>query len=461
MEPKEQKFESWKEYPERDREYVRYYPPTVGPLEPGNVWEKKEMGLYVHIPFCKSVCKYCPFNTYPWNQGNVERYLKALKKEITMVGNMSYMQDSTIAAVNFGGGTPTSLTTEQLLDILNCCKDHFNIHPAAEVTVEANPDTVNENKLNALLAWGVNRMSFGVQSFNNKYLEMVGRAHRAEQSITSLKLARSLGLKNLGIDLLYRIPGQTIADWEKELDMAIALKIDHISIFSLLLNPGTQLFQDHTAGKIPPQPNEDLEIAMYERAREKLTRAGYRHYIIYDFVLPGKECDYHSISWQVPQREYPGLGAGAMAYVHGYIYTNINALEEYIQTVNNGRLPISFGRQLTREDQISRAMTLGTKFLQVDKNKFKKQFGVEMETLYGDIIQQLEEYGLLENHPDAVTVTPKGMTYISNVNKAFYTPEHYRMPQPIGIQLQKKEGLFLSCLRRPETPFIKGVSGLP
>lgn len=437
MNDKEKKNNFWKEYPERDHEYVRYYPPTVGPLDPGDVWEKKQMGLYLHIPFCKCVCKYCPFNKYPREPVLAERYLQALKKEIKKIGAMPYIQDSSIVAVSFGGGTPTSLSTQELIDLLNYCKDNFNIRPAVEITIEANPDTVDEYKIKSLLNWGVNRINFGIQSFNDYYLELVGRGHRAKQSIASLKLARCQGVKNLGIDLLYRIPGQTISDWERELDTAIELKIDHISIFSLLLNPGTQLFKEHTSGRVPLQPDEELETELYERARRKLIGAGYHHYIIFDFVFPGKECNYHSISWQIPQREYIGLGAGANSYVHGCVYTNINSLDEYIRTVEQDRLPISFGRKLSKEDEISRALVLGIKFLEINKNIFKQQFGVEMENLYGDVIHRLEGWGLIVNAQDAIRLTPKGMCYISNVNKAFYTPEHYRIPQPIGLRFQE------------------------
>jgi len=447
MEKEKFEYKFWKEYPERDIEYVRYYPPTVGPLDAGKVWEKKEMGLYLQIPFCKSICKYCPFNKYPWVEDKVQRYLAALEKEIKMTAEKPYMKEGTILAVNLGGGTPTSLSTEQLIDILNCCKDYFSIAPSAEISVEANPETVDEAKLKALLAWGVNRISFGVQSFNDDFLHMIGRAHNAEHSTASIKLARGLGLENIGIDLLYRIPGQTMENWERELDRAIELKIDHISIFSLLLNPGTQLFKERSDSKIPPQPGEDIEIAMYEKAVQKLCSSGYNHYIVYDFALPGKECEYHSICWQVPQREYPGLGAGANSYIHGHLYTNINPLEQYIQQVENGHRPISFGRKLTKEDEISRALVLGTKFLRVGKKEFKQQFGIDMDSYFGPVIRRLQEWGLLEDRQDAIIITPKGKIYMSNVNKAFYAPEHKGKPQPIGVKLQKGENEFLHQLQ--------------
>ncbi len=447
MEKEKYQYVFWREYPQRDTEYVRYYPPTVGPIESDQVWRKQEMGVYLQIPFCRSICKYCPFNKYIWNEEKVARYLAALKKEIRMIGRQPHMQGGTVTALNFGGGTPTSLYTNQLIDVLNCCRDHFNISPAAEISVEANPETVDEQKLKALLDWGVNRISFGVQSFNDHFLQVIGRAHRAEQSGAAIRLARSLGLKNIGIDLLYRIPGQTLADWERELDQAVELAIDHISIFSLLLNPGTQLFKERLADRVAPQPVEQEEIAMYERAIEKLLPGGYRHYIVYDFALPGKECEYHQVCWQVPQREYPGLGAGANSYLRGYLYTNLNSLDDYIRTVESGHLPIAFGRELTREDEISRSLVLGTKFLEVGKRAFKEQFGVEMDDCFRDTLRQLEDWGLVTNGPDALRVTAKGKVYMSNINKAFYAREHKGKPQPIGVELQKGEGMFLNKLK--------------
>ena len=447
MNPKDSPYRFWREYPERDTEYVRYYPPTVGPIDAAGIWQKREMGVYVQIPFCKSICKYCPFNKYAWQAEKVQHYLTALKKEIALVGGQPYMQAGRVTALNFGGGTPTSLSTGQLIDLLNCCRDHFDLDPAAEISVEANPETVDEPKLEALLKWGVNRISFGVQSFDDRFLAVIGRAHRAEQSAAAIQLARSLGLENIGIDLLYRIPGQSMEDWQRELDRAMALAIDHISIFSLLLNPGTPLFKERQSAKIAPQPGEEVEIAMYERAVQKLSAGGYGHYIVYDFARPGKECEYHRICWQVPQREYPGLGAGANSYLNGYLYTNLNGLDDYIRAVEAGNLPTAFGRKLTKADEISRALVLGIKFLEVEKRAFERQFGISLDDYFGAALHKLQEWGLVSNEPEVLRVTARGKVYMSNVSKAFYAPEHVGKPQPIAVELQKGEGRYLNRLK--------------
>ncbi len=438
----------WREYPERDTEYVRYYPPLVELMGQEQVWRKKELGLYVQIPFCRSICKYCPFNKYLWQPELVSRYLAALKKEMAMVGSQPYVRDRRVTVVNFGGGTPSALDSEDLLQLLNTCREYFDIAPNAEISVEANPETIDEPKLKALLKWGVNRVSFGVQSFDDHFLRIIGRKHGAEESVSAIRMARDLGLENIGIDLLYRIPGQTASHWQRELERAVELGIHHISIFSLLLNPGTRLFQERKMGMIPSQPPEELEIGMYGQAIQILKTCGYSHYIVYDFALPGKQCDYHKLCWQFPQREYPGLGAGANSFINGYLYTNASILEDYIGAVESGRLPIAFGRRLTRVDEMSRALVLGTKFFEVDKALFAQRFGVTLDDWFAPVLRQLSQWGLVENGSDAVRVTEKGKIFMSNVNKAFYAAEHRGVPQPIGVELQKGEGMYLSELRR-------------
>jgi oxygen-independent coproporphyrinogen-3 oxidase len=440
-------FAFWREYPERDTEYVRYYPPSVGPVGGREVWGKKEMGLYVQIPFCRTVCKYCPFNKYPWDDGLVKRYLKALKQEMRMVGSLPYTRQREVTVLNFGGGTPSALETGDLLDLLDECSKRFDVAADAEISVEANPETVDEEKLRSLLDWGVNRVSFGVQSFEDSSLRVIGRSHRARQSVEAIETARRLGLENIGIDLLYRVPGQTMDQWQWELDRAVELGIHHISIFSLLLNPGTRLFQERKQGKIPEQPPQEVELEMYRLAMRSLKDRGYSHYIVYDFALPGSECDYHNLCWHFPQREYPGLGAGANSFINGYLYTNANRLEDYMGAVEAGYFPIAFGRKLTKQDEISRALVLGTKFFEVKKQPFEDYFGVSIDQWCAPVLRRLEEWGLLENRPDAIRVTEKGKVYMSNVNKAFYAPEHKGKPQPIAVKLQKGEGEFLRMLQ--------------
>lgn len=431
----------WKEYPERDREYVRWYPPSIKKIDQRSIWNKREIGFYIHIPFCKVVCKYCPFNKYTWEPNKVRDYLERLKKEIEMYGKLPYIQDSTIIAGYFGGGTPTSLTTDQLFELIACCQENFDIASDAEICTEANPETVDEIKLKTLRDSGINRISFGVQSFNNRFLKIMGRGHRAEVALSAIKMARDMKFENIGIDLIYYIPTQTLPDWEKELNQAISLGVDHISTFNLSISPNTPLYQEQTNGKIPFQQGEQIEIEMYNKAIEMLSEAGYHQYTLLDFALPGKECLHHDINWQAPQREYIGLGAGAFSYINGHIYCNSSPLNAYSQAIDNGNLPISFGKKLTIEEKMSRYFILGVKFLEISKSKFREQFGIKADDVFGDIFQKLEKLGLITNNDEMIAITQKGKLYADNISKMFYTKENIGIPQPRGVDLQKGKGI--------------------
>ncbi|HOV26944.1 MAG TPA: radical SAM family heme chaperone HemW [Pseudobacteroides sp.] len=432
----------WKEYPERDIEYIRVYPTSVSVMDQDDVWKKKEIVIYIHIPFCKSLCKYCPFTKYPHNDQIIEDYLKALYKEIDMASALPYVQDKRIVSLCIGGGTPTVLSEKQLIGLLEYCKTKFDCVEGLEISIEANPETVDSNKVKSMLDLGVNRISFGIQSFNDRFLQIIGRAHKGEASIRAINMVKELGLGNVGIDLLYRIPGQTIEDWQNELQKAIQLKVDYIATFCLSLVPGTQLFKDIMGGELPQQPSEQVEFEMFDKIKEILVSSNYSQHYIHDYALPGKECEYHKASFYAPQKECLALGAGGRSYINGCFYGNVHPIDDYINTVNSGKLPISFGRKLSKKDEMSRFMVLGVKFLSVSKAKFRECFGINVENVFLETLEKLENWGLIRNDTDFIRVTNKGEKYISNVCKAFYSPEDWGKLQPNGIELQKKEGDF-------------------
>ncbi len=428
-------------HPRRETQDTLWYPPLHHAIDPGETWKKKEIGLYIHIPFCRSICKYCPFNKYPWNAREEESYLKALKKEMEIIAAVPYMQNTTVTAVYFGGGTPTVLKRAQLVELLERCEKAFDISPRAEICVEANPETVDRDKLKALLDRGVNRISFGVQSFRDVFLGIIGRGHRAHHSLTAIETARALGLENIAIDLLYRIPGQTPADWENELNRALALGIDHISTLSLYICPGTTLFAEQ--GTRQNQPDEETDVIMFERALDILGGSGYHLYTMYDFVKKGKECRHHLINWQAPQGEYVGMGAGAYSYVNRYSYCNHHRLDQYISALNGNenrpRPPVLYGRKLTGKDEMSRFMVLGVYCLSIHKKSFIDTFGIPVEAVYGDTLDRLEKWGLIVNGTDAVTLTPRGRTYVYTVSNAFYTEEFKGMSHQVPVILQETD----------------------
>jgi len=429
----------WKEYPERDTEYISYYPPKVAPMGANEIWKKRELGLYFHIPFCFSICNYCPFNKFIWKEEKAKEYFKSLLKEISIVSKLNFVKDSEIHVLNFGGGTPTTLSIEELEVLIGTIKSSFQLKPDIEITMEANPETVDSDKLKKMYELGINRISFGIQSFHDEFLELIGRDHNTKQSCQTLKLAREIGFDNIGIDFMYNIPGQTLDDWVEDLERVIDIKIDHISLFSLFICPGTNLFHKWQSKKIEYIPDESREFEMYYKAVELLTSNGYIQNTVYDFILPGKECKYHSMSWQAPQGDYIGIGAGANSHVNDSIYTNHSSLKNYMDSMEKNILPISFGSKISIANKISRFMVLGVKYLKVSKSDFYDAFGLNMDSFYGEQIAELVRNELVVNEPDSIKVTDKGKRFISNVSKAFYADDQLRVPQPIEIEIQKDE----------------------
>ncbi|HOV26945.1 MAG TPA: radical SAM family heme chaperone HemW [Pseudobacteroides sp.] len=432
------KYNEWKEYPERDTRGTIWYPPSLGEINPNDIWEKKEIGFYVHIPFCKSICKYCPFNRYRWSSEAVESYLRALKSEISIFAENNYIKNSKIVAGYFGGGTPTTLNNEQLIDLITFIKEKFNINEKIEITVEANPTTVDKEKLKTLTKLGVTRLSLGVQSFNDRILKSMGCSHTVEQAVNAIKIAKEVGFDSVNIDLLYNIPGQTLQEWEYDLNKAIELQLDHISPMCLFVDSSSELFEAYySAGNLPRQL-EDLELDMYKLASKKLNDNGYHMYTLYDYAKPDKECEHHKLNWKAPQGEYMGLGAGAISHINNYVYVNVAKPEIYNEKISNGTLPVAFGKKLTKEDEMSRFMVFGFYCLSVSKSEFKKQFGIEIEVVFENEISKLQNWGLISNSQDTLALTEKGMKYLYNVSSAFYQEEYKYYPEDIKLKVQPK-----------------------
>jgi len=294
-----------------------------------------------------------------------------------------------------------------------------------------------------MLDCGVNRISFGVQSFNDEFLEIIGRAHKNESTMKVIDAVKSKGIDNIGIDLLYRLPGQTLDHWKMELETAVNLNIDYIATFCLSLVPGTPLFENVMKGMIPRQPSEEVEFMMFDMIKEILIPKGYKQQYIHDFALPGKECAYHKASFFAPQKECLALGAAGRSYINGFFYANVHPVDEYIKQINDGKLPIHFGRKLSKRDEMSRFMVLGVKFLTVSKEAFRENFGVSVETVFQETLDKLKAWRLIKNTEKYIIITDKGQKYISNICKAFYSANDWGILQPNGIELQNNQGDFV------------------
>lgn len=422
----------WQEYPNIDREYISVYPCDFHKIDPSRIWQKKEITFYVHVPFCQHICKFCVFNKYSYNEKQADLYIDSIQKEINMYTNLPYVQGLKATALYYGGGTPTALNNDQLTQLMIHINEKLNIEEGAEITVEAYPMTVDREKLQLLRDLGANRVSFGVQSFNDNQLENLEIVHRSFDVLRAIDLARSVGFPSVSIDLMYKLPGQTLKEWESTLDKAVETGVNTISIYNFAILPGTRIFKEALS-----QPNSQTEIQMYQLAIDFLHDHGYHQYSIADFALEGWECIYVTNLWR-RQTEILGFGPSAISYsINGYAFWNIHNLQDYLEAVNSGRFPVMMGQEVSIAEKMSRLMVLGLRCLRVSRQKFRQEFNIDVTDVYNKQLDKLQSLGLITVSKEYVALTEKGKIYIDNISKKFFTPNNIGKIQPIGIELQK------------------------
>lgn len=375
------------------------------------------LSLYIHIPFCIKKCSYCDFISYSHDTAAVDKYLQGLKQEMKLVSRNLSGARKTLKTIFLGGGTPTSLTATQLYNILEKTRVYFTWESGIEATAEANPGTVDPEKLTVLRAAGVNRLSLGVQAFQQPLLKTIGRIHTTAEIYSAVEWARQAGFANLNLDLMYALPGQTMEDWIDTLDKALALGVEHISAYSLKLESGTPFYQAWQEGKLTPC-DQDLEADMYREAIERLTAAGFNHYEISNFARPGRECRHNLTYWLL--EEYLGLGPAAHSLTDGRRLANLSNLEAYIAALDNGQRPVDDDQVLTEEDAMAEFMFLGLRLTRgVEKTRFQHRFGTDPTQVYAMTISKLTELNLLEETPELIRLTTKGLALGNEVFEAF------------------------------------------
>ena len=288
----------------------------------------KNLGIYVHIPFCVKKCSYCDFVSFANKNDYIEEYVNALKKEI----KDNKRNDYEIDTIYIGGGTPSFIDAKYISEIFKVIKENFNVNSNAEITIEVNPGTVNEEKLQIYKEAGINRISIGLQSTKNEILEKIGRIHNYEQFIETYNIARKVGFTNINVDLMLALPNQTITDLQESLDSVIKLEPEHISVYSLILEEGTLMEKWVKEGNAK-LPEDEIERKMYWMVKEKLEENGYNHYEISNFAKKGFESKHNLNCWN--QSEYLGFGVSAHSYVNGRRYCNISNIEKYIENIKN------------------------------------------------------------------------------------------------------------------------------
>ncbi|MER1986085.1 MAG: radical SAM family heme chaperone HemW [Solibacillus sp.] len=363
-------------------------------------------GVYIHIPFCHQICNYCDFNKVFFKNQPVDEYIEALGREIEMTVAAMPEAFQNIETIFLGGGTPTALSAEQITTLLGHIAQHIPLNNVKEFSSEANPDELTTEKLEALLAGGVNRLSMGVQSFDQDLLEKIGRTHSNDHVYETIAKAKAVGFKNISIDLMYGLPGQTMAQWQDTLDKALALNLPHYSAYSLIVEPKTIFYIQYAKGKLH-LPTEDLEAEMYDELMRRMEAAGVAQYEISNFAHEGFDSTHNKIYWD--NDEYAGFGAGAHGYLEGVRYANHGPIKKYIETVMSGERPLLNEHTVTLEEKLEEQMFLGLrKTAGVTHMEFEKKFAEPMRVRYEKTIARRVKDGLLEHDEIGVRLTRKG-----------------------------------------------------
>lgn len=377
---------------------------------------RRELELYIHIPFCVKKCAYCDFLSGPASNQQIEEYVQALIEEIRYYKEVAKKYE--VSTVFLGGGTPSLLTEEQMKVLMEVLGQTFFIRQNAEITMEANPGTVTVEKLRAYQKAGINRISFGLQSVDNEELKMLGRIHTYEEFLESYDAARKAGFQNINVDLISAIPKQTVRSWEQTLQMIISLQPEHISAYSLIVEEGTTFAKLYGEGcKLEHLlPTEEDERRMYERTEELLQEAGYHRYEISNYAKEGYECQHNLGYWE--RKEYLGLGLGASSLIEETRFHNTDEMEEYLRDANNPILLRREQEKLDRQEQMEEFVFLGLRKIRgIQEEKFAEMFGEDIWDCYGKDLERVIKEGLLEREEGVLRLTRKG---IDVSNYVFY-----------------------------------------
>ena len=383
--------------------------------------KKQELGIYIHIPFCAKKCYYCDFVSYPNMKEKQKEYVEALKKEIK-----SYdLQNYNITTIYIGGGTPSYIESKYIVEVLEYIKSKLNANETKfenmEITIEVNPGTVTKEKLLDYKKVGINRLSIGLQSTNDRLLKQIGRIHKYQDFLQTYNLARNVGFTNINIDLMLGLPNQSIKDLKESIEKVISLQPEHISIYSLIVEEGTKLYKQIEAGELE-LPEEELERKMYWYTKSKLELAGYKHYEISNYAKPKRESKHNSNCWE--QKQYIGIGASAHSYLDNVRYCNVSNLKEYISNMENVEADFEekyiVNERQNLEDRKNEFMLLGLRKIDgVSIAMFKEKYVENPIFRYRDSLEKLVNEGLVLIDGDMIKLTNKGLDLANIVWEEF------------------------------------------
>ncbi len=372
---------------------------------------QKQMGLYIHIPFCKKKCHYCDFSSYPGMEDYWEQYVDAVVNEL-IIKSDEY-NNPVIDTLFIGGGTPSLIPPKLILKILNAIHKYYRINKGCESTIETNPGTLSDEKLRAYKEFGINRLSIGLQACQDDLLNNLGRIHSYQDFIISLKLAQKHGFENINADIIFGVPNQTFVQWRETVEKIVSLGITHVSCYSLIIEEETLFGKMKKSGELS-EIDEELDRKMYYYAVECLNKEGFRQYEISNFAKPNYICQHNMNYWR--RGYYLGVGSGAHSFVDNRRFANTSDVATYIEGVNNKELILSESYSLTIEDAIEEFIFLGIRLEEgIDFAVIAKEFGINIEARYKTKVDRLVKQGLIECQSTLIKLTKKGLDFANRV----------------------------------------------
>ena len=385
----------------------------------------KKIGIYLHIPFCKSKCYYCDFISYCNEEGKINSYIECMRKEIEFKAlelekfAKNNNENFKVDTIYIGGGTPSFIKEEYIIKLINDAKKYFVVDKECEITIEVNPDSAGLEKLIGYKKVGINRISIGLQTTEDELLKEIGRIHNYEQFQEAYNSIKNIGFSNINVDLMIGLPNQSIKDVEKSLQKVIELEPSHISVYSLILEEGTKLFKKVNDGELN-LPDENLERQMYWNVKERLEKKGFIHYEISNFAKQGMESKHNCNCWN--QNEYLGIGVAAHSFFNSIRFSNTSNVEEYIKNVkeNNIIKNQTIHEILNLEEKQKEYMILGLRKLEgVEIRKFKENFGKNPIYVFRKEFDELQNKDLIEIDGDFIRITKKGLDLANVVWESF------------------------------------------
>lgn len=380
-----------------------------------NQTHPKSTSAYIHIPFCEHICYYCDFNKVFLEGQPVDEYIQSLLTEIRLT--LEKHPTKVSETIYIGGGTPTSLTAKQLDVLLTGIHRYLPTHTTKEFTVEANPGDLTAEKLDVFKAHGVNRLSMGVQTFDDRLLKKIGRKHSVQDVYDTIKLLEKKQFDNVSIDLIYALPGQTLESFRDTLTKALAFDLPHYSMYSLILENKTMFMNWVRQGRLE-LPTQEAETQMFEEAIIAMAQSGHHQYEISNFAKKGKESMHNLVYWD--NEHYFGFGAGASGYLDQKRYKNYGPIQHYMKPLKEQRLPIFETEEISRANQIEEEMFLGLRKIEgVSLRRFEEKFNQKLTTVYQSVIDELQQQQLAVLEEDYFRLTPKGLFIGNDVFEKF------------------------------------------